>query len=81
MAGQVEMDDTSLDSLILNLHDIQAVKFGTFKLKSGLTSPIYFDFRVIVSDPALMKQVTVTVKHVLTLSNDSVLLCQKCNIS
>ena len=45
------------DSLSIRLFEAGCVQFGTFTLKSGLTSPIYVDLRLLVSHPPVLREV------------------------
>jgi uridine monophosphate synthetase len=53
-------DSAPLDfpaSLADRLLDAGCIKFGQFRLKSGLNSPIYIDLRLLTGDPELLSQV------------------------
>jgi len=45
------------NSLSIRLFETGCIQFGTFTLKSGLTSPIYVDLRLLVSHPPVLRQV------------------------
>lgn len=47
----------ALDDLYKRIFDAGCIKFGEFKLKSGIMSPVYCDFRGLVSNPDLLAEI------------------------
>ncbi len=46
-----------MQELCERLFDIGCIKFGEFKLKSGILSPVYVDFRGLISHPTVLQKV------------------------
>ena len=46
-----------MNELYEKIFDAGCIKFGEFKLKSGIMSPVYVDFRGLISKPLLLAEI------------------------
>uniref|UniRef100_A0A1B6KY40 Uridine 5'-monophosphate synthase n=1 Tax=Graphocephala atropunctata TaxID=36148 RepID=A0A1B6KY40_9HEMI len=50
--------ESRVKDLCLQLYEIGALKFGDFKMKVGVSSPVYFDLRMMISYPTVMNSLS-----------------------
>lgn len=69
LAGQSWVETSSMEAtkIARGLIETECVRFGAFKLKSGLLSPIYIDLRRLSGSPALLRSVARS--YITILSN------------
>lgn len=56
---------SEIEALALKLYDIEAVRFGRFRLNNGRQSPVLIDLRLIVSYPQVLQLVARQYAHVI----------------
>lgn len=59
------MLDEADQKLVDDLTAIQALKFGEFRLKSGVLSPFYVDLRGIIAHPPILQAIALRILEVL----------------
>ncbi|XP_078035781.1 rudimentary-like [Augochlora pura] len=77
MCEKTSAMDAELKEIAVSLFEIDAIKFGTFVTKIGLKSPVYFDLRVMISQPKVMAQLA---KALWKLSEDRENISQICGV-
>ncbi|XP_046407066.1 uridine 5'-monophosphate synthase [Ischnura elegans] len=50
--------EQKINSLVVDLYKVGALKFGDFKMKVGINSPVYVDLRVLVSHPKVLENLS-----------------------
>ena len=65
---------TAKEAFLLEMYELDIIKFGRFTLKSGIESPFYIDLRGLASNPTLLKTLS---QHLLELlpDGDAQLIC------
>jgi len=54
------------EELVLDLYRVGAIKFGKFRLTSGIESPIYVDLRITITYPSIYRQLVKAMSELLS---------------